>query len=64
MQLGGQITTAAFLSPVKNLGNQSAPEPVWIAWKQEKSLVPAGIRTPDRPARSLGTVPNTLSHVL
>jgi len=64
MQLSGQILAPAALSPVKNLGNQSAPEPVWIAWKQEKFLVPAKIRNPDHPARSLDTVPNTLSRVL
>jgi hypothetical protein len=60
MQLSGQIPVPAALSPVKNLGNQSAPKPVRITWKQEKSLVLAGIRTPNRPARSLDTVPNVL----
>ena len=61
MLLSGQIPAPAALSPVKNLGHQSAPEPVWIAWKQEKFLVSAWIRSSDRPARSLDTVPNTLS---
>ena len=64
MQLRGQIPVPAVLSPVKNLGNQSAPKPAWITWKQEKSLVLTGIRTPDRLARSPDTVPNTLSHFL
>lgn len=60
MQLSGQIPDPTVLSPVKNLGNQSAPEPVWTAGKEGKFLVPAGIRSSDRPARSLDTVPNTL----
>ena len=50
--------------PSEELRQPISPRPVWIAWKQEKSPVPAEIRTPDRPARSLDTVSNTLSHVL
>ena len=39
-----------------------APEPVWTFWRSEKSLAPTGIRTPDRPARSLVATPSTLLH--
>jgi len=32
--------------------------PVWTVWMKDKSLNLVGIRTPDRPARSLVTTPN------
>jgi hypothetical protein len=30
-----------------------ALQPVWTIWRREKSIAPAGMRTPDRPARSM-----------
>jgi hypothetical protein len=35
---------------------------VWAFWIKEKSLVPTGFRTPDRPARSLVDIPTELPH--
>ena len=37
-----------------------SPAPVWSVWRTEKSLIHAGIRTPDRPERSLVAIPTTL----
>ena len=31
----------------------------WAFWRNEKSVVPTAIRTPDRPVRSLVTIPTT-----
>lgn len=36
------------------------PEQVWKSRRREKSLAPTGIRTSDRPVRSLLTIPPTL----
>lgn len=38
-----------------------ATELFWVFWRREKSLTPAEIRTPDRPARGIITTPTTLS---
>jgi hypothetical protein len=35
------------------------PEPRWTYWRKENSLVPAGIRTPGGPPRSLIATPTT-----
>jgi hypothetical protein len=35
-----------------------APGPVWTFWGKEKSLVLVGFGTPEKPGRSLVTVPN------
>jgi len=32
------------------------PGPAWAFWKNEKSIVPTAIRTPDRPVRRLVTI--------
>ena len=37
------------------------PELFWAFWKREKSLIPAGIRTLDRPPRGIISTPTTLS---
>jgi len=37
------------------------PEPV-LTFRTRKSLVPAGLRTPDRTTRSLVTIPTTHTH--
>jgi hypothetical protein len=37
-----------------------APEPVWKIWRTEKSLAATGIRIPDYPTPSLGTVMSRL----
>ena len=39
------------------------PESVWTFWKREKYVAPTGIRTQDRPTRSLVTISTTLSHL-
>jgi hypothetical protein len=39
-----------------------APEAVLMFWRSKKSLAPTGIKTPDRPGRSLVVTPTTLSH--
>jgi hypothetical protein len=49
-------------SPRKNPGSIDqgagwASESVWTFRKRVQSLAPAGIRTPDRPARGLVTIP-------
>lgn len=36
----------------------------WTFFRREKSFLPAGIRTPDHPARSLVTVPTELTRIL
>jgi len=38
-----------------------APESLWSFWRQEKSLAPIGIHTPNRPARRLVSVRPMLS---
>jgi hypothetical protein len=38
-----------------------ASELFWAFWKREKSLIPAGIRTPVRPPRGIVCTPTTLS---
>lgn len=37
------------------------PEPVWKFRRREKSLTLAGVRTPDRPSRSLAAIQTELS---
>jgi len=36
-------------------------KPIWTLWKRDKSPVLAGIRTPDRPARTLVATPTAVS---
>jgi hypothetical protein len=48
---------------VKHAAGQEA-ELVWTFWKRDKTSTPAGIRTPDLPARSLGTILTTLARIL
>jgi hypothetical protein len=40
-----------------------SPEPIWVLRSKEKSLSAAGIRTPDRPTRSLVITTTTLSQL-
>jgi hypothetical protein len=49
MQVSGQRRAPAALSPGKKGNIRWAPGPFWTG---AENLVPAGIRSPDRPARS------------
>jgi hypothetical protein len=40
-----------------------AREAVWTFWCRDKAAVLVGIRNPDRPARSLGTIPTELARI-
>jgi hypothetical protein len=58
MEVSQFLATIA-LRPRKNLGfhRTGGQEPVWTLWRREKSVVPTGVRTPDRPARAAVAVP-------
>ena len=64
------LTTRPLYPREKNLGTlgmggQVDPRTCLYLWKRkEKSLVPTGIRAPDRPARSLVAIPTTLLRLL
>jgi hypothetical protein len=60
MEVSGQIYTPAavpreiIVAPIDCEAGW-VPEPVWMFWRREKSLAPAEIRTPDRPAHTVVT---------
>ena len=61
-QVSKQLHAPAFLPPGKNpgsyrIGGWVDPGACLDARRREKSVVSAGIRTPDRPAHTLVTVP-------
>ena len=53
----GKLHAQAALPPVNNRGKQGS------IWRRQKSLNPAGIRTPDRPVRSLVVIPTALLRI-
>ena len=59
----GHFTLERTPVPIKQ-DAEWAPELVWMFWTREKSLVPNGIRTPGRPARSLVAIPIMLLWLL
>jgi hypothetical protein len=62
--VGGEwLTSRPYLRKITPvLTEYAAVEPItfWTFWRRQKSLASTGIRTPDRPALSIFTIPATL----
>jgi len=56
MELSDQIHSLATLRPGTKLGYPAVPEPILTFSRREKSLNPAGIRSPYRTVRITNTV--------
>ena len=60
MKERGQLQVPAALFPGKDAGFHPIKD--WVGLETEKICFPAAIRTPNRPDRSVVTVPIALSH--